>query len=435
MTTPDPLQPELERLRSLLKPDRATFVERQAFHEHHVRAFVDQVRSSVRLALEQEGAAEVASMWMDDARRMLSQWIVLPSEVGGAAHPSGSSDAERQLQAELAATLTAQAAEPSEVEVEDHATEMVQLLLSNWFSLLEHALQGQDVGLLALDFDALPPQARPGAVLAGCEAFALPPLAAAKALRAYQHSLAREGVVVTLSPTLHLLRMRNEWQVASSHQLALASLRQQETIREQATAHRWRFEPVMQMLRPWALARPLDLLGARALAAPSLTLADEQRIAMAAVCHVLGTADDFLPTRATAMSPALLHDLAEQVLTDLGAAALDRAGVSAGAERPMRELQAKLLSAQSAIDSMPDTASLYRIVLSTTGIALAAGSTHVESPGVELALHGEAEELLFSCSVDAARQALADPATEILGQQIRAATGVESSGYGYFHTL
>ena len=257
MTTPDPLQPELERLRSLLKPDRATFVERQAFHEHHVRAFVDQVRSSVRLALEQEGAAEVASMWMDDARRMLSQWIVLPSEVGGAAHPSGSSDAERQLQAELAATLTAQAAEPSEVEVEDHATEMVQLLLSNWFSLLEHALQGQDVGLLALDFDALPPQARPGAVLAGCEAFALPPLAAAKALRAYQHSLAREGVVLTLSPTLHLLRMRNEWQVASSHQLALASLRQQETIREQPTAHRWQFEPVMQSAAALGVGAPV----------------------------------------------------------------------------------------------------------------------------------------------------------------------------------
>lgn len=435
MTTPDPLQPELERLRSLLKPDRAAFVERQTLHEQHVRTFVDQVRSSVRLALEQEGAAEVASLWMDDARRMLSQWIVLPSEVGKAAHPPGSRDAERLLQAELAATLTTQAAEPSEVEVEDHATELVQLLLSNWFSLLEHALQDEDVGLLALDFDALPPQAQPGAVLAGCEAFALPPLAAAKALRAYQRSLAQEGVVVTLSPTLHLLRMRNEWQVASSHQLALASLRQQETIREEATAHRWRFEPVMQMLRPWALARPLDLLGARALAAASLTLADEQRIAMAAVCHVLGNVSDFLPTHATAMARPLLHDLAEQVLTDLGAAAVDSAGMSAAAEMPMRGLQSKLLTAQCDFDSMPDTASLYRIVLSTTGIALAAGSTHVQSAEVESALHGEAEELLFNFSVDATRQALADPGTEILGQQIREATGMESFGYGDFRAL
>ena len=109
--------------------------------------------------------------------------------------------------------------------------------------------------------------------------------------------------------------------------------------------------------------------------------------------------------------------LPKEVLTDLGAAALDRAGASAGAERPTHDLQAKSLSAQGAIDCDARHGEPVSDRLVHHGIALAAASTHVESQEVGLVLHGEAEELLFSFSVDAARQALADPGTDILGNK------------------
>lgn len=431
MTKPDPLQTELERLRGLLRPDRAAFAERQELHERHVRAFADQLRPAVRLALEQEGSAEVATAWINDARRMLTQWAGMATGIGGQSGLPTDQDAARKLQEELTAALLPEAGEPSEGEVEDHSRELAQLLLSNWFSLLEHALQDHKVGLLALDFDALPPQTLPSAVLEGCEAFALPPLAAAMALREFQQGLAKEGEVVRLSPTLHLLRTESEWHLARSTQLAQASLRQEQAVRAPATIRRWRFEPVMQMLRPWALSRPMDLLGVHAIGAGSLTLADEQRIAMAAARSVL-TAQERSPVsdQGTLLPALLLHGIAEQVITDLGAAMVSHEEMYARAPTPVAEWQEILLSSGGAMEDLPDTASLYRIALSTAGLALAAGTRSAEAFDGEHSLRGKAEEMLFACSVDTTLQVLADPNTASLGQQIRQIAGVESSQFG-----
>lgn len=436
MTKPDPLQTELERLRGLLRPDRAAFAERQELHERHVCAFANQLSPAVRLALEQEGSAEVAAAWIGDARRMLTQWAGMPTHTGSQPGLPTDLDAARRLQEELTAALLPEACEPSEGEVADHSRELAQLLLSNWFSLLEHALQDHKVGLLPLDFDALPPQTLPSAVLDGCEAFALPPLAAAKALREFQQGLAKEGEVVSLSPTLHLLRTRNEWHLARSTQLAQASLRQEQTVRAPATIRRWRFEPVMQMLRPWALSRPMDLLGVHAIGAGSLTLADEQRIAMAAARTVL-SGDDRSPAgdQATLLPPLLLHGIAEQVITDLGAAMVSHEEVYARAPTPVAEWQEAFMSSGGVMEDLPDTASLYRIVLSTAGLALAAGTRSAEALDGEHSLRGKAEEMLFACSVDTTLQVLADPNTAFLGQQIREIAGVESSQFGDLRAL
>lgn len=418
MTLPESLRLELERMSALLKPDPAAFEARKAMHELHVLAFVDQLRPAVRKALEEEGQAEVAGDWIEDARQTIVRWLALPANV----HETSTLDAERQLQEALTDDLVAEAAKPTDEEVEDHATELAQLLLSNWFAMLEHALQDQGGELLALDFDALPLRARPAEVLQGCEAFALPALAAATALRDYQRSLMQDNSIVALSPTLHLLRARGEWRVARTRQRAEAAL-QQQTRAQPMQEGRRRFEAVLQVLRPWALARPMDLLGVRAVATAALTLEAEQRIAFEAALWVSREHDDD-EWSAFGDSGQLVKDLAEQVITDLGDAASAGQRVLMQTWRAPKHLQEVLLFGEHELE-MFDAGSVYRTALSTTGLVIAADPLPTEPDDRAPRIHGDLEAVVFKYCVGTAKRALAEADQVTLRRGIRRAAGID----------
>ncbi|MBQ0942277.1 hypothetical protein KAK07_02890 [Ideonella sp. 4Y16] len=429
MHKPDSLQQELQRLRQVLQPDSEAFELRQRLHEQHVTAFAEQLHPAVCHALVQEGSAEVAAAWLDDARRALTQWAGLLAEPGQPA-PARLPAVDRQLQEELSAVLLSDQEGPSDDEVDEHARELAQLLLSNWFSLLEHALQDANADALALDFDALPMRTLPGAVLNGCEAFALPPRESAKALREFQQGLARAGEVVSLSPTLHLLPAKHGWHVARTRQRA--QVLQLQHAQGPATARPGRIQLIQQVLRPWALARPMELLGAQAVARSTLTLAEEERIAANAARHAVAVFHGHSGVLSvTPMPESLMEGIAGQVIADLDALALDQEdGTGAAALVITPEFHVALSAADEVQVQWTDLGSMYRVALYSAGQALCTREQKATVATWTPVPDDEQARALFACGYAAARQALADPDSDWIGQQLCQLDGVEPSEFG-----
>lgn len=94
-------------------------------------------------------------------------------------------------------------------EIAEHSAELARLLISNWFSVLEDAVQEKPNEALKLEYRAFPPSASPGVVTEGCEAFALPAEQAITKVFEYQQSLANPGESVELSPIVSLYRSKS----------------------------------------------------------------------------------------------------------------------------------------------------------------------------------------------------------------------------------
>lgn len=202
---------ELDRMNANLDFDPANFKAREDLHERHVADFVALLRLPVREALQDEGRSLVASGWISQAER-----IVRPHVAPLAQSAADRSAAEQPSQDDLSQRLRQAVGSVSDDEVEEHATQLAQLLLSNWFGLLEHAMQDRSVDVLELDQDALPKTVHFNAVLAGVSAYALTPSEVANLLRRYQHGFAL-GSTTALSPSLQLVRGQHGWQVARAH--------------------------------------------------------------------------------------------------------------------------------------------------------------------------------------------------------------------------
>ena len=200
--------PELDRMNASLDFHPADFKAREDLHERHVAGFKALLRSPVREALQDEGRSLVASTWISDAERVVRQHVAPAVE-----SDTECSDAERPARDDLSRPLRQAVESVSDDEVEEHATQLARLLLSNWFGLLEHAMQDLSVDVLDLDQDALPKTGHVDAVLAGVSAYVLPPLEAANVLRRYQQGFA-VGSTTALSPSLQLVRGQHGWQVA-----------------------------------------------------------------------------------------------------------------------------------------------------------------------------------------------------------------------------
>lgn len=187
--------------------DPAELQEREALHEQHVTALAMRLRQPVREALEAEAARVMPEGWMADAELLgrLDAAHVAEHDAQNSLGPSTIHIGLQQMRHRVASVCDG--------EVEEHATQLAQLLLSNWFGLLEHAMQDQEAELLDLDLDALPRTASSDAVLRGCAAFALPPSSALDVLLAYRRGFP-VGSTTALSPTLHLTRSADGWQVA-----------------------------------------------------------------------------------------------------------------------------------------------------------------------------------------------------------------------------
>lgn len=202
------LSSELDRMNATLMFDATAFQAREALHEQHVASFVALLRAPVREALQDEGRSLVASQWIDDAERLMLQHFGPPT-----LNAVGRPVTGRAAEVDLAQQLRRAVVSVSDDEIEQHATGLARLLLSNWFGLLEHAMQDQQGDRLDLDSDALPKTAHLGAVLQGCAAYALPAASATAALRQYQTGLS-VGSMTALSPTLFLLRSADGWHVS-----------------------------------------------------------------------------------------------------------------------------------------------------------------------------------------------------------------------------
>lgn len=202
------LSVELDQTNASLGFDATEFRARAALFEQHVADFAVQLRAPVRRALKREGRTLIAGQWIADAVRVVRQHFA------PLALDDGDRSAEiRAVQSDLALQLRLAVLSVPNVEVEEHATQLAQLLLSNWFGLLEHAMQDHETDVIDLNVDGLPKTARLDAVLHGVAAYAISPSAAVAALRRYQRTLA-VGSKTALSPTLHLIRAEQGWQVA-----------------------------------------------------------------------------------------------------------------------------------------------------------------------------------------------------------------------------
>lgn len=390
MPVPKSLQHELDRMNATLEAAPTDLQQRQALSDRHVASFAALLRPRVRDALESEGQSLVAGDWVADAERIVRAHLSVPTTA------SERMAAARMEQAELAKQLRDAAVSISDEDVEEHATELAQLLLSNWFGLLEQAMQDAAEDLIELDMDALPGTAHLDAVLQGCAAFALPALSAATALRQYQRGFMPNSITA-LSPSLHLVRSSGSWQVARSYERATRALRSAQIAARTSTGDstvRQRIEAVLDLLRPWALARPVDLMNAAAVPASAvtgvLTNEDEFRLALEAALQLeLGAEQDNLTG---------LADMADLVMIDIADAV---AGTSTPGEAWLCERSP--LSAMLT-DAGVDPGSVYRIALTSAGLML---SEQPLPATPQPAAHSHLEAQILRCSVATAKKALA----------------------------
>lgn len=413
MELPQSLRRELERMNAGLGFDPADLEARRALHDRHVNEFSSQLRSRVREALENEGQSLVAGDWIADAERLVRQHFAPPPLSGDQRRA-----AARAEQSDLAHQLRDAAVSVPEEEVEEHATELAQLLLSNWFGLLEHAMQDNPVHLIELDMDALPKTAHLDAVLQGCAAFALPALSAATALRQYQRGFALDSIT-PLSPTLHLVRAGSGWQLSRTYEGARRALdAARPAAHPQHMTARERMEAVLGLLRPWALARPMELPGAAtAPLVSALTIEDEFRLTLEATQQLRSGAEE-----TAAAEIASLKDMADMMVLDITDAV---AGTSTPSDtwRCERDAWSAVLIDPQLGEA--DAASIYRIALSSAGLMLAGEPLPAAHEATQPERSSLVEKQILRCSVAAARHALAGADHVALRRALQQAAATE----------
>lgn len=117
---------------------------------------------------------------------------------------------ESRLVASLEARLKDQAChEVDDEEVAEHSSDLSRLLISNWFGVLEDAVEAQPDKSVKLEYRAFPPSVSAGVVTEGSEGFALPSEQAISKVFEYQESLAMPGQWVMLSPIVSLYRSKS----------------------------------------------------------------------------------------------------------------------------------------------------------------------------------------------------------------------------------
>lgn len=202
---------EINRLAELGLVDRLA-ERRQSIYRKHVADFSRQLRPRVAQALVLE-AEVVAEQWFHSIESMVG-WL-LASEAEEDSAVSYVNSEQSYLSATSREHILAKVTEISrhrpdaiaDEEIEEHAVELAQLLLSNWLCLLEQALIDAPAGeYVQLEYKALPPLADPSALSRGCEAYALAVDDCIAALLAYQDSLVMVNSTVDISADIQLYR-------------------------------------------------------------------------------------------------------------------------------------------------------------------------------------------------------------------------------------
>ena len=171
----------------------------QALFDAQVNLLGGLLKPLVADALRAEVAQVAADEWIEQASTALS---VALSEDERPSDDERLRNAQRELKERLKKELSTDLV-PDRSEIETHTCELAQCVLSNWFSLLQDALDSQvqttDGARVRLDAKGLPDAASEQVLLEGTLAFALDPEVVLKTFLTYYRSLQ----TVQLSPYIY----------------------------------------------------------------------------------------------------------------------------------------------------------------------------------------------------------------------------------------
>ena len=397
-------------------------------------------------ALENADKSKSSADSLRDGMVRLKNFFGFESEIHQESAPSVSrfgNQVEMQLIDSLEAKLKdATHYEVREEEVEEHSGDLARLLISNWFGVLEDAVEEQPGTPVKLEYRAFPPSVSAGVVTEGCEGFALPTQLAISKVFEYQQSLAALGESVTLSPIVSLYRSKSgPWYAYhTKSSKVLAALRStDEPVRapfQLAVAR------ANEAFSPIAIGRAMQFQGSL-----SLNTALVHRCSYVAANIVrrhlhesLGQLDPLAPMDGSeevdVMSPKLTKYMAHAILDDLTALAPPSAfswaknmqHVRRAASLPLGEEENTFLG-DAYMLALPATAVLLAEYQSDQEIAMGAESI------IEFEYQQEIEPLLLNTTVAIVSSAMIEASTqsgqEALGRKLRTMMepGHEPSGF------
>jgi hypothetical protein len=412
------LHRELGRAREYATETRIGHQESAALTNRHIEGLAKVLRPLVKRALQEETQlATTSKEWVGEARALAS-WLAHTTEradvhdqaaakvpAGAGAWVSGiwasvtslfrvqhsveaqgrrvdsasaalsmSTESARQDEQRLAAELEQELLkthrlDPSDAEIEEHATDLARLLISNWFAILEDAASERPHQLIELAYRGLPLTAAPNALTEGCEAFAPPVEQSFAALAEYQKQLVKPGSSVALSPLVHLhLAESGQWYAfVPENARLLTELRTRKPVQRPLEDAVTRFADVFS---PVAIGRALQLHGGLAIDAHSMmrysvgaaTLIQRhrhpnegQRRDFAQLIHASEPAEGF-----ERLTELLVRDLAyvsrqDAVRSDLEAARQEAVAIEEHADMLVGDLYMAALPSAAALLSVDQT--------------------------------------------------------------------------------
>ncbi len=371
------LQAELARVRKVHGIDEHQHRRRRELHEQHTLALSTKLRPSVQNALLSEALQDVGAEWIELAASILREQVDLGADDGLLAQ------AEQELIADVARSLATENRQPDPDEIEDHAVELAQLLLSNWSALLEHALEDSQDGRVTL-VDRLPDSALFGQDVAGIEGFAVSAADAMRVFSQFQTDLVEQGAVAELTPTVHVFCFNERWRVAASRDLAWSWREQLERdfFQEIINFVRKAAERVTQTINPVAALRCTSLQTFVHHYRPQLSVGEEVELAteLAVNAVVLAQHEHSLLSAVDWESVARFRpsslELARCIRDDLRSSQHDPLDPL---RFPLPAYRPEVLKGLSHVTAV-DVGSAYRVSLIASGAALSVG----HHPGVGL---------------------------------------------------
>ena len=448
---PTSVDAELARLRTQ-QPAGDYLVRKGAIFDRQVAEFASVLKPEVQAALKAESCSEVAAEWIAEARRGLA--TLVPELPDGLELREDFKQAAQQLQADLRRNLETSVLEPGEEEIEEHAHELAQCVLGNWFAILEHAKQDHPGRALSLDFCGLPTTVERQSVYEGIEAFVVPRPDVTSKFEGYVRGLDREGQAVELAPDLYLVVRDGQRYMAPSAKVADELLRPRSKM-VRVGSPRWTrpaspsWVSIQQFLTPILDAAPALLGHTAAQAESHVRMHDanfEQQVAMAAAYEATyapgsghaksaGYVSFNLDLELDAARKALSKDLAAFVLLDLDMA-LDPGWFGIELVNKVRRIVAgkRLATKAGSLTGKQDVIVMSRVAIAATGYAavgkvLPAQAGEFDRTVVNefIGTSTEARDV-FAMSVQVARQAMAMPQAQGIAEHMKtiAIAGVSS---------
>jgi hypothetical protein len=426
----EPTTLEQERARLAAGAAEPGYLERrEELFAGQVTELAKRLLPAVSHALTQEATSEVAEEWLNEASQALR--AAVPELPADAESSPEFQSALKKMRAELGQSLSKDLIVPTATEIEEHAQELAQLLLGNWFAILEHIQADDSREAISLTVNGIPQAVDQSELYEGVEGFAVPKSQLTVHFLDYISSLAHAGPVMELAPDRFLVFKGAERFLVRSREAAERLLKGGEK-KETAPS----FDILDQLLNPFLKSSPA-LFGRAKSSEPVLiepTL--ERDVAIVAAFEAAGKASAPFEISRSAIEHAdlifqeprekLSAELAKYTVLEVKQIArprmLTRMIVRNQQIPVMRRMrvEAKILTREGTLDS------LRRVTVKATGYALSrvkrSDVPENFNPGaVERFVRGSREgSEVFAISVQAARQALERTESLGIGEEFRA---------------